>query len=239
MPIRIFPLFALILAAAPVALPAADNDVMHSGKIYDDEVLAGMLQGTPRSSGSIFQDSGQGTLYSDQRATAVGDMITIILSERTNASKSASTSTSKDSAVDMPSATLLGSPFSASLPSVLPGGGRALTLENTAEATRSFDGSGDSTQSNTLSGSITAVVTDRLPNGYLRVKGEKRISINQGDEYVRIEGYVRPADIRSNNTILSMYVANAEISYGGSGILNEANQIGWLARFFNSKWWPF
>jgi len=200
-----------------------------------EEIFA--MSAPPRiDNGSIFQPSQGMALYEDIKARRVGDMITIVLSEQTNASKSASTSTSKDNSVDVTNPTLMG------LPAVINTtllSNRPTTLESSLDSSKSFTGEGDSAQSNQLTGSVTALVTAVLPNGYLRIEGEKNISINQGDEYVRIKGIIRPVDIRSNNSVSSMQVANAEISYGGNGVVASANDMGWLAKMFNSKWWPF
>jgi flagellar L-ring protein precursor FlgH len=76
-------------------------------------------------------------------------------------------------------------------------------------------------------------------NGLLQVRGQKWIAINQGKEYVRIQGYIRPIDIQPDNSIVSTKVANASISYGGKGPVASASAPGLLARFFNSKWMPF
>ena len=82
-------------------------------------------------------------------------------------------------------------------------------------------------------------VVDVQANGNLVVQGEKWIKLNQGQDYIRLRGIVRPMDINPDNTISSTRVANADIQYGGDGVLNDANQMGWLARFFNSPWMPF
>ena len=104
---------------------------------------------------------------------------------------------------------------------------------------RSFDGAGSSSQSNQLTGQITVTVAQRLPNGNLIVRGEKWLTINQGQELVRIAGIVRPQDIGQDNVVPSTRVADARISYTGRGTLADANTRGWLSRFFNSKWMPF
>ena len=121
----------------------------------------------------------------------------------------------------------------------MPLAGKDLNLEASVNSSKSFAGKGDSAQSNALSGSVTATVLEVLPNGYLRIQGEKMISINQGDEYLRITGIIRPMDIRTDNSVLSTQVANAKIAYGGKGVVADSNDMGWLAKFFNSKWWPF
>jgi len=191
------------------------------------------------SKGSLYADGGSLKLYDDSKASRVGDILTILLVEATNASKTATTNTSKDNSVDISNPTLLGSPFSTKLPGMLPFGGKSVGLDASLSSTNSFAGSGDSAQSNEMSGTITAVVTRRLPNGNLMISGKKRITINTGDEYLHIKGIVRPRDIGGNNTIVSSKIANAEIAYSGTGDVANSNETGWLARFFNSKWWPF
>lgn len=78
-----------------------------------------------------------------------------------------------------------------------------------------------------------------LPNGNLVVQGEKWIKLNQGDEFIQLRGIIRPEDISPLNTVPSSLVADARISYGGTGIIEEANTPGWLTRFFTSPLNPF
>ena len=102
---------------------------------------------------------------------------------------------------------------------------------------RAFDGSASSDQSNSLTGSISVTVSEVLPNGILRIQGEKWLKLNQGDEYIRLTGLVRPQDIGTDNTVPSSKVADARIAYGGTGEFDQVNRQGWLSRFFNSEWW--
>ena len=103
---------------------------------------------------------------------------------------------------------------------------------------RDFEGQAEADQSNSLAGSITVTVTEVLPNGVLHIRGEKWLSLTNGDEYIRLTGLVRPEDIAPDNTVASNRIANARFAYGGTGDFDQANQMGWLARFFNSEWWP-
>ena len=150
----------------------------------------------------------------------------MILQERTQAQKSARTSTGKDS------------DFSIAVP-MLGGVTDDLGVDSEISSSRAFDGAGDSSQSNSLQGELTVLVTERLPNGYLRVAGEKVLELNQGSEYLRLTGIVRPEDIAPDNSVLSTRIAQADISYSGRGALAQANAQGWLSRFFNSPLWPF
>jgi flagellar L-ring protein precursor FlgH len=180
--------------------------------------------------GAIYRGGGTGglSLFADQKARHVGDILTIQLVERTQASATSSTNASKGSSVSVPAPTLFGAPATI--------GGRTLDSELGAES--EFEGSGNSTQSNRLDGNVTVTVAERLPNGYLVVRGQKWIRINQANEHIQIQGIVRPADIGPDNTISSARVADAQIAYRGRGSLAQANAQGWLTRFFQSAGFP-
>lgn len=180
--------------------------------------------------GAIYRGGGTGglSLFADQKARHVGDILTIQLVERTQASATSSTNASKGSSVSVPAPTLFGAPATI--------GGRTLDSELGAES--EFQGSGNSTQSNRLDGNVTVTVAERLPNGYLVVRGQKWIRINQANEHIQIQGIVRPADIGPDNTISSARVADAQIAYRGRGSLAQANAQGWLTRFFQSAAFP-
>lgn len=226
----------LMLAALAVALAAGCATPQKRSSGLSEDIIRHAEPAQPASEGAIYRVGLSSPLFEDIRPRRVGDIITVILVERTNASKSASTSTSKDNSVAVTNPTLFGSPLSFG---VGPFGNDRRNLESSLESSKTFDGEGASAQSNQLTGNITAVVTEVLPNGYLRIYGEKVISINQGDEHITLSGIVRPADIRADNTISSTLIAGAEIAYGGSGVIADTSDMGWLGKFFNGKWWPF
>lgn len=180
----------------------------------------------PQTSGSLFATSGYTSLYDDAVARRVGDIITVRLNENTRSSKSASTSVSKDSDTSMDEPTIMGKRLS--VPPLNEG-----TLTSIG-ATSDFNGSADSDQRNSLSGSIAVTIAEVLPNGSFVVRGEKWMRLNQGDEFIRISGLVRPMDVDSNNSVNSTQIANARISYGGKGTLANSNEMGWLTKFFIS-----
>ena len=195
------------------------------------------LKTPARSAGAIYAQQGFGSLlFGDVRARNVGDIITVELSEKTDATKKATTSTKKDNSIDIKNPTLFGQSLAFSAPWQ---GGQGANLGTGLDSSKSFDGEGASAQSNHLSGNISAVVIEVLPNGYLKIRGRKVISINRGDEYIELTGIVRPVDVRPDNTIPSKLIANARIRYAGSGMVADASQAGWLSEFFNSGWWPF
>ncbi|HEY5758424.1 MAG TPA: flagellar basal body L-ring protein FlgH [Steroidobacter sp.] len=182
------------------------------------------------ANGAIYQVGHDVALFENSVARRVGDTLTIKLNENTNATKSSSTTTSKNTSVDMPGPTIAGRPVTVNGTEVL-----NMSVDNQT----SFDGAGDSKQSNRLVGDITVTVAQRLPNGNLLVRGQKWITINQGREYVRVQGIVRPIDIDPDNSISSLKIADAQIAYGGKGAINDASTPGLLARFFNVPWLPF
>lgn len=176
--------------------------------------------------GAIYNRATARPLFEDIKARAVGDVLTVVLTENMNAKKSASTTTQKDTAIELPVPTLLGNAG----PDI---------LDNEIDAKRNFKGSGNSAQSNALTGTVTVTVVDVFPNGNLLVRGEKKVELNRGEEHIRISGIVRPADISPANTVPSTRIADARITYAGSGELAESNVAGWLGRFFSSAIWPF
>jgi flagellar L-ring protein precursor FlgH len=184
----------------------------------------------PRTDGAIYQAGQQMELFADLKARRVGDVLTIRLTESTAASKSAVTKTTKTTTVANTGPTLFGrTPTTGGVPI----GTVAL---NGAD---SFDGEGQSTQGNSLAGSLTVTVMEVRPNGNLVVQGDKTLRLNQGDEYVHVSGVVRVADIATDNTVTSDKVADAHISYSGKGVIDASNHMGWLARFFNSAFAPY
>lgn len=184
----------------------------------------------PPADGAIFHTGYSQPLFENAVAHNVGDTVTVMLQETTIAQKSSQTDTAKTTKDSLAAPTLFGNQVTIHGTPILSG-----SLNNA----NSFSGSGDSKQSDSLVGDITVTVVQRLQNGNLVVKGEKYIDINQGSEYVSLEGIIRPIDISAANTIPSSEVADAHIAYGQNGALNDANQPGLLSRLFNSPWLPF
>lgn len=180
--------------------------------------------------GSIYHAASSRNLFEDIRASRSGDTITVILQEQTAASKSASTNTKKSSGTSLSSPTIFGR---------TPTSNGDQFANNDFDSSTEFSGEGDSSQSNSLTGNVTVMVTEVLPNGNLRIRGRKSLTLNQGSEDVTLSGIIRPIDITPENTITSGQIANARITYGGKGMLADSNRAGWMTRFFNSGWWPF
>ncbi len=175
------------------------------------------------ANGSIHQAGVARTLFEDRRARYVGDTMTIVIAEATSAATKSNTNVNRATSI------------SASVPTIqgLPGKtfqGMGLS----AESSNTLAGKGDAAANNTFVGNITVTVIDVLANGNLLVSGEKQVSIGSGTEYIRLSGVVNPYFISAANTISSANVADARIEYKETGVISEAQVMGWLARFFMS-----
>jgi len=225
---------ALVLAFALVLpmLTACGHGAMIRGDVQPLAPMAVMqvpVQATAvPSAGAIYREGPGLRLYTDRKAREVGDIVTINLSERTQASTRANTAITKESTNTM-SGTVFGAPVTV--------GGQDV-LDNSLSNTRDFAGDGNSTQSNQITGTLTAQVVQKLPNGNLVIQGSKELTLNQGNELIQVQGIIRTADIGPDNTIASTRVADARIVYGGRGPIARSNAMGWLDRFFNGAWFP-
>lgn len=174
-----------------------------------------------QANGSIFQAaSGYAPLTSGARAAMVGDVITITLVERTQASKSNSADAGRSGSISLtpPTTGPLSKLFDPS--------------DIAASGSNAFTGKGSASQSNALSGEVTVTVAQVYPNGTMLVKGQKALTLNRGDEFIQISGIVRQADISPDNRVASTRVADAKITYTGKGEIARASRQGWLQRFF-------
>lgn len=171
--------------------------------------------------GSIFSTAPGKTLFEDRRAQRVGDTLTINLTERTAAAKNVDSNSNRTESFSMGIPTMTHVPLKG-----LQG------LDVGATSGNKFEGKGASSANNNFTGTITVTVIDVYPNGNLLVSGEKQIAINQGSEFIRFSGVVNPAYVTAANVVNSTQVADARIEYKGAGYLDEAQQMGWLARFF-------
>lgn len=189
------------------------------------------LRAPAQNTGAIYQAGYDMRLFENHAAIRVGDILTVKLQEKTQAQKKADLNAKKDTSLTADAPELLGMGAAA----LLAGNG----METKLKSAHDFKGQGDSAQSNSLIGNIAVTVVEQLPNGNLRVRGEKIVNLNQGDEYIRVSGIVRPVDIDVSNTISSDNLADATITYTGSGAMADASKMGWLSRILTSPWFPF
>ena len=181
------------------------------------------------TNGAIWSSAGGLALFEDVRARRVGDVLTVLLEERTAATKSASTNASRAVSLELPTPTVFGTAARLA--------GRDV-LAFDARAGADFQGGGDAAQSNRLDGRVAVTVERVYPNGNLAVRGQKRISLNNGGEHVRVAGIVRAVDVSPDNTVRSSDIADARIAYGGDGLVAGASRAGWLTRLISSPLWP-
>ena len=209
----LFMVVALAISATPALAKKRERSPEYAPSFATERPVA-------PANGAIFQAAyGYAPLTSGSRAAMVGDLLTIALVERTQATKSNSASTDRSGNIGL------------TPPSAGP-----LSLFSPAEAAVSggnkFDGKGAAEQSNALQGEITVTVAAVYPNGTMLVRGEKLVTLNRGDEHIRISGLVRANDIGPDNRVASTRVADATITYSGNGEVARASRQGWLQRFF-------
>jgi flagellar L-ring protein FlgH len=175
----------------------------------------------PAVNGAIFQEASYQPLFQDRRARRVGDTLTVQINEKVMATKNSSSTSKRKGDTKFAVPEIQG----------LPGKGLqgASVL---ATSSNEFEGGGTSGNDNTFTGTITLTVLEVLPNGNLVVSGEKQLGINQGSEFVRVSGVVNPINILPGNIVLSTLLADARLEYRGTGYIDEAQNMGWLARVF-------
>lgn len=217
-----------IFSGCVIQQPQRPNDPYYAPVLQTAQVPA------VAQNGSLYQANIALDLYSDIKASRVGDIITVTLEERTTSSKSSTVGVVKDNDIGILSdnsgvGTILGS-----TPSL-----GSFGLGTNLISEREFTGESEADQSNRLTGNISVTVVNVYPNGTLAIRGEKWMTLNRGDEYIRISGLVRPQDVSPDNTIVSTKIANARITYSGEGELANSQKMGWLSRFFNSPIWPY
>lgn len=215
---RPMPLLAAAIAAAALsASPALAKKRPMPGF---EAALPVPMQAPRPADGSIFNASaGYAALHEGARARAVGDALTILLVETTTAAKTVGSQSQRSGGISL-------TPPAAGPLSVNPD---ALNASNDS----SFKGQGNAAQTSSLAGSLSVTIAEVRPNGTALVRGEKRMLLSQGDEWIQVSGIVRLIDIDQNNTVPSTRVADARIEYSGKGALQRASKQGWLGQFFN------
>ncbi len=220
-------LIAIVLGAALLSGCVSAPPPLRPEPSYEP-VMPVTAAATPATAGALYRPGGFDSLFVDRRALRVGDIVTIRLEERTTSQKSAETTLTKEVSNQIANPKILGS--------LIRGTGTAdLNLFNNDS---DFAGAAESDQSNSLTGTITAVIAEVYPNGLMRVRGEKWINLNRGEEYLRVSGLLRTEDIGDDNSVSSNRLADARFAYSGTGTLADSNVPGWLSRFFVSPRFP-
>ncbi len=183
----------------------------------------------PKTLGSLWQEeNGRAYLYEDLRAMRVGDILTIKIVEKHQGSKSADTSAERESTLNN---SLSGAGIGyIGIPGVRLGGETMRGMGVNASAKNKFGGKGATNREDTLTGTISAIVTEVLPNGDLRVEGKREVTVNSETQLMMISGIVRRVDVDTKNTVLSSAIADAKIEYSGLGVVDDVQRPGWLVR---------
>jgi flagellar L-ring protein FlgH len=198
-----------------------------------EEIQEGVAEVT--EAGSLWKD-GNTSMFSDRKAREIGDIVTVLISEKASATKEAATSTKRTSNM------------SASIPNffglenddIWTSMHNPIDLENlvNADFANGFDGNGTTSRKEDLNASLTTQVVGRYPNGQLKIRGGKEVMVNNEVQIIYLTGIVRPVDINANNTISSAKILNARISYTGKGALSDKQEPGWAMRILDNVW-PF
>jgi len=177
-----------------------------------------------QANGAIYQPTAYGNypLFEDRRPRNVGDIVTVVIQEKTNAAKNVQTTTDRSGSAGM-DVTLA--------PAILPtdlGAKQNFGISGN----NASEGKGSTRADNTFQGTLTTTVIGVLPNGNLQIAGDKQIAINRGSEHIRFSGVVDPRSITGSNTVSSTQVADARIEFRSKGTMDEVQTMGWLQRFF-------
>jgi flagellar L-ring protein precursor FlgH len=208
-------------APAPLSMPGQTHHGMPALAGADNE-------------GSLWVDDGSlSEMFINAKARRVGDILTIKIVESSKATNNASTNTGRTTSMAVGLSSLFNLEQNFSANSIFNPFG---TAQSDYES--EFDGSGTTARSGALTAYITARIIQVLPNGNFIIEGNREVRINNENQIITLTGLVRPRDIAASNVILSTYIADARISYSGSGVLNDQQRPGWLARLLDSIW-PF
>jgi flagellar L-ring protein FlgH len=186
----------------------------------------------PKTIGSLWQEeNGRAYLYEDLRAMRVGDVLTVKIVEKHKGSKSADTAAQRESTVEN---SLAGTGMGyIGLPGIRLGDEARRGLGIDASSKNKFNGKGATSREGTLTGTISVIVTEVLPNGDLRIEGRRDVTVNSEKQLMTIAGIVRLVDVDTKNTVLSSAIADAKIEYSGLGVLDDVQRPGWLVRILD------
>lgn len=187
----------------------------------------------PQSPGTLWNGD-EGNMLSDIKARRVGDIVTVIIAEEASASKEATTDTDRSSSISAGISSLFGLEQSVAQKN------KNITPSSlvSASSSNAFSGGGKTTRSENLVATLTTQVIKVYPNGNLKIRGGKSVTVNNENQIIYLTGIVRSYDVTADNTVNSGDILNAQISYTGKGALSDKQKPGWLMRIFDNTW-PF
>ncbi len=187
----------------------------------------------PTTQGSLWTEQ-QGGLFYDIKGRNIGDIVTVAIYEQASASKEASTETSRDSNAGADITAFFGLEDNISRINK--------TIDPTALIDvgykNDFNGTGKTSRKEDLIATLTTRVIEVLPNGNLRIRGGKTVTVNNENQIIRLTGIIRPADISPQNVVNSQHILDADIAYTGEGVISDKQQAGWMVRILDNIW-PF
>ena len=192
----------------------------------------------PRTEGALWPgDTEDNLLFSDAKAHLVGDIVTVTVAENASSTQTATTGTSRDSSIEFNTGRLLGLPGNLGVQNFL-GMGNGFNPDIDATTSKTHDGAGTTTRGGELTTTITAKIVEVLSGRRFRIEGRRSVTINNEEQIMILEGYVRYQDIGFDNTISSTLIADASITYTGQGVIADEQRVGWGSRLLS--WvWPF
>ncbi len=184
---------------------------------------------TKVATGAIYVGRQSDSWFGKSRSFQVGDVITVLLNESSQATRTQNGSVSRESSNTMAPAGL--QKFGTNLGGLMGG-------INMLGGSVSNKGTGAADQQASLTGSVAVAVVEVMPNGNLVLRGEKQLALTEGSEIIQVAGIIRPDDVSPSNTVQSKRLANAQIAYRGTGDLANATRAGWATSAL-IKLWPF
>ena len=228
---RLILLFSLVFAGGCAIMNKdtvrkPDNEAVKRAKVL-----------RPLSEGSLWADNSKSSLFLDNRASGIGDVLTIKILEISQGTNTATTNSSRDSSISGSVTNLFGL-AGAGLVKNFWGKGKPLDLSVDASMTNGYKGAGDTARQQSITGTATVLVVDTTPGGNLVIAGKREVTLNREKQMMVISGIVRPDDIAPDNSIFSTQIADAKVVYSGSGVLSDKQGPGWLMRIIDYVW-PF
>lgn len=224
--LRTLSVIGLVLALQGCATEPVDMVLRPSPEFQPVYPLAADRQKI--ATGGIYSNRQSDAWFGRGRNYQVGDIITVLLNESTQAARTQNTDVSRESKNSLPSG--LNTRIGALSPLL-----NGVDINSNSNSSK---GTGKADQQASLSGSVAVTVTEILANGNLIVRGEKKLGLSEGTEVIQVSGVIRPEDVGPNSTVLSRRLANAQIAYRGSGDLANATRAGWGTSLMH-KFWPF
>ena len=182
-------------------------------------------------------DTTKNLLFEDTKARKVGDLVTVVLNETATSTQTATTDTSKSSSIDLKTEAMLGLPSNMNVKNFL-GMGNNFNPALKGSTEKANKGSGTTTRSGSLTGTLSATIVAINGNGNFDIEGKRSVTVNNEEQLMVLTGTVRPSDINYDNTINSSLIANAAITYSGEGVIADEQRVGWMMRIM-SVIWPF